>query len=232
MVAIKFTVGMQRRFVTVTVGPISDVRPIMESSTSISSPTKATPIDPNILFLSFSVTDTGSGLSADECALLFQKFTQASPIIHVNYGGSGLGLFICRQLTELQGGQITVQSRQGDGSTFSFYIETRRGGPPKPLRSWDVDPMAAAAAGLTNARTEGSFLRSEEWKVQKNNSVEEGALSGDQTTSYTILIVEVNNLVEVANFRTMSSINKFSQSNSSSQIVLSLSRNMASKHYI
>lgn len=222
---------MQRRFVTVTVGPISDVRPIMESSTS--SPTKAPPTDRNILFLSFSVTDTGSGLSDDECALLFRKFSQASPITHVNYGGSGLGLFICRQLTELQGGQITVQSRQEEGSTFSFYIETRRGAPPTPLRSGDVDPMAAAAAGLTNARTEGSFLRSEVWKVQNNNSVEAGALSGDQTgTSYTILIVEVSNRVEVANFRTMSSINKFSQSNSSSQIVLSLSRNMASKHYI
>jgi len=163
-----------------------------------------------MLFLSFSVADTGSGLSDDERVLLFQKFTQASPITHLNYGGSGLGLFICRQLTELQGGQITVQSRQGEGSTFSFYIETRRGGPPTPLASGNVDPVAAAAAGLTSARTEGSFLKTEVWQGQKNKAVAEGVLSGDRNESYSILIVEVfADRVEVANLRTMLSINRF-----------------------
>ena len=173
---------------TVTVGPISETRPAMESSTQISSPSVSPPGERDILFLSFSVSDTGSGLSDDERALLFQKFTQASPVTHVNYGGSGLGLFICRKLTELQGGQIMVQSRQGEGSTFSFYIETRRGGPPTPLRIGNVDPMAVAAAGLTNSRTEGSFLKSEVWQGQKK-ALE--SLGVDQKASYNILIVEV-----------------------------------------
>ncbi|PQE33671.1 hypothetical protein CJF32_00010852 [Rutstroemia sp. NJR-2017a WRK4] len=79
-----------------------------------------------ILYLSITVTDTGRGLSEKERANLFHLFMQASPKTHVQYGGSGLGLFISRQLTEMQGGQIGVHSERGKGSTFQFYIKTRR----------------------------------------------------------------------------------------------------------
>ncbi|KAJ9647794.1 hypothetical protein H2199_001569 [Coniosporium tulheliwenetii] len=78
-----------------------------------------------IIYLRFAVEDTGCGLTADEKKLLFLRFSQA-PRTHVNYGGSGLGLFICRELTELQGGSIGVASEAGQGSTFAFYIKARR----------------------------------------------------------------------------------------------------------
>lgn len=78
------------------------------------------------LNLHFSVQDTGRGLDEHEKTLLFQRFSQASPRTHVQYGGSGLGLFISRILTELQGGQIGVDSQKGVGSTFSFYVQSRR----------------------------------------------------------------------------------------------------------
>jgi signal transduction histidine kinase/CheY-like chemotaxis protein len=79
-----------------------------------------------VLYLEFAVEDTGRGLSEDEKQILFRRFSQA-PKTHVHYGGSGLGLFISRELTELQGGQIAVSSPGKDqGSTFSFYIRTRR----------------------------------------------------------------------------------------------------------
>jgi CheY-like chemotaxis protein len=80
----------------------------------------------DIVFLQFNVTDTGRGLSEDERASLFTRFSQASPRTHIHYGGSGLGLFISRRLTELQGGAIGLASEPKKGSTFSFYIKARR----------------------------------------------------------------------------------------------------------
>ena len=82
-------------------------------------------------YLYFAVQDTGRGLSEDETQLLFHRFSQASPRTHVQYGGSGLGLFISRELVELQGGQIGVSSEAGKGSTFAFYITSRRSTTPE-----------------------------------------------------------------------------------------------------
>lgn len=72
------------------------------------------------------VKDSGCGLTPEEKKKLFNRFSQASPRTHVQYGGSGLGLFISRQLTELQGGEIGVASEAGIGSTFAFYVKARR----------------------------------------------------------------------------------------------------------
>ncbi|KAK4137041.1 hypothetical protein BT67DRAFT_454716 [Trichocladium antarcticum] len=77
----------------------------------------------NPVFLIFEVKDTGEGLSEEEKNSLFKRFVQASSRTHVKYGGSGLGLFISRRLTELQNGAIGVASQPGVGSTFAFYIE-------------------------------------------------------------------------------------------------------------
>ncbi|KAL8849594.1 MAG: hypothetical protein Q9221_005421 [Calogaya cf. arnoldii] len=82
-------------------------------------------------YLYFAVQDTGRGLSKDETQLLFHRFSQASPRTHVQYGGSGLGLFISRELVELQGGQIGVSSEAGKGSIFAFYITCRRSTAPQ-----------------------------------------------------------------------------------------------------
>ncbi|RMZ67557.1 sensory transduction histidine kinase [Pyrenophora seminiperda CCB06] len=79
-----------------------------------------------LIYLHFSVSDTGRGLSEEEKGTLFTRFSQASPRTHIHYGGSGLGLFISRRLTELQGGAIGVASEKGKGSTFAFYIKSRR----------------------------------------------------------------------------------------------------------
>ncbi|KAI9649819.1 hypothetical protein NHQ30_002401 [Ciborinia camelliae] len=79
-----------------------------------------------IIYLRFEVKDTGCGLTPAEKKNLFTRFSQASPRTHVNYGGSGLGLFISRQLIELQSGEIGVASKSGVGSTFAFYIKGRR----------------------------------------------------------------------------------------------------------
>ena len=74
--------------------------------------------------LLFSVTDTGIGISDEQMQRLFQPFTQASAATSRKYGGTGLGLVICRNLVEIMGGSIQVDSKANSGSTFSFTIST------------------------------------------------------------------------------------------------------------
>ncbi|PHH55652.1 putative histidine kinase 6 [Ceratocystis fimbriata CBS 114723] len=95
--------------------------------------------------LVISVTDTGPGLSPSAREQLFQRFWQASPRTHVTYGGSGLGLFISRNLVELQGGRVGVASDEGVGATFTFYIKMKQcnGRQPAVLRSAAAAEMAA-----------------------------------------------------------------------------------------
>jgi signal transduction histidine kinase len=77
------------------------------------------------LYLQLAVTDTGSGLDDEQIQVLFKRFAQASPKTYKQYGGSGLGLFISRELCELQGGQIGVSSSV-DRTTFTFYVKAKR----------------------------------------------------------------------------------------------------------
>ncbi|KAL1612148.1 hypothetical protein SLS60_000371 [Paraconiothyrium brasiliense] len=78
------------------------------------------------IYLTFTVQDSGIGLKGKEIHKIFERFRQANMKTHVKYGGSGLGLFISKELTEKQGGEIGVSSVAGQGSTFGFYVKTRR----------------------------------------------------------------------------------------------------------
>lgn len=72
--------------------------------------------------LLFAVRDTGVGLAPEAAARLFQPFTQADASVTRRYGGTGLGLTICKKLVELMGGKIGVRSEPGRGSVFWFSI--------------------------------------------------------------------------------------------------------------
>jgi signal transduction histidine kinase len=133
--AIKFTSPEKRRTITVTIAASKE-----KPSTKPDAPVQYFPTrnknkdamkenewgNGELVYILFSVRDTGRGLNPEEKKLLFMRFSQASPRTHVQYGGSGLGLFISRELTELQGGEIGVESEAGKGSIFSFYVAARR----------------------------------------------------------------------------------------------------------
>lgn len=83
------------------------------------------------IYLYFKVVDTGCGFDGEQKTRIFERFSQASPRTHSKYGGSGLGLFISREMIALQGGEIGVSSRPGHGATFAFYIAAHTADAPK-----------------------------------------------------------------------------------------------------
>ncbi|HAQ51584.1 MAG TPA: hypothetical protein DCR12_02320, partial [Lachnospiraceae bacterium] len=75
--------------------------------------------------LTFFVTDTGIGMSVEDMDKIFSSFSQADGSITRKYGGTGLGLYVCKQIVELMGGHIEVDSEKGKGSTFTFNINMK-----------------------------------------------------------------------------------------------------------
>jgi signal transduction histidine kinase/ActR/RegA family two-component response regulator len=73
------------------------------------------------------VGDTGVGIAPEKLPSLFEKFTQADNSATRRFGGTGLGLAICRELTQMMGGSIHVESREGEGSTFTVELPLTRG---------------------------------------------------------------------------------------------------------
>ncbi|CAE6427632.1 unnamed protein product [Rhizoctonia solani] len=94
--------------------------------------------DPAI-YIYVSVQDSGPGLQKEDLALLFQRFQQGSNAHHV-FGGSGLGLFVCRQLCNLMGGRIEVVSEPNEGATFRFFIQAAAPGYHPPLPPAGLEP--------------------------------------------------------------------------------------------
>ncbi|MEN9867128.1 MAG: hypothetical protein RL748_2718, partial [Pseudomonadota bacterium] len=75
---------------------------------------------PDKIMLEFSVRDTGIGMSAEQCAKMFQAFTQADQSTTRKYGGTGLGLSIAKAMVELMEGDIWLESQEGTGTTMYF----------------------------------------------------------------------------------------------------------------
>ena len=86
--------------------------------------------------LSFDVTDTGIGITEENQAVIFDEFRQADGSTSRKYGGTGLGLSICKKIADLLGGDLTVRSKLGTGSTFTFSL------PPKLVETERKEKVA------------------------------------------------------------------------------------------
>jgi PAS domain S-box-containing protein len=90
------------------------------------------------LTVRFSVEDTGIGIAADKQELIFEGFTQAYSDTTRRFGGTGLGLSISRALVEQIGGQLTLSSEAGKGSTFAFVLTLPKAAAPAPSATLDA----------------------------------------------------------------------------------------------
>ena len=143
----------------------------------------------NQIELYFIVSDTGIGIDQDDMDKLFQSFSQVDASISRKYGGTGLGLNICKQLAELMGGRVEVESEKNRGSTFSFSIWVERAEEePETQQSYSVKDLAANAAleaSLENDREAIENIRTFGTDENKKNL--------ERNLSKLILCVEMEN---------------------------------------
>jgi signal transduction histidine kinase len=91
----------------------------------------------------FRIRDTGIGMAPEQLNRLFQPFTQADASTTRKYGGTGLGLAITRNLCQMMGGDVAVQSELGQGTTFTYWLPTTV---PEPTHSAPAPALAAVLA--------------------------------------------------------------------------------------
>lgn len=157
--------------------------------------------NPDGVMVQWSVRDTGIGLTPEQQSRLFQAYVQAEASTARRFGGTGLGLMICRQLVELMGGTITVDSVIGEGSTFRYTTQLlpalrrevasspsgtdRRGegNPVKPLRVLVVDDNEI------NQVVACKFLQKLGWQVEVARTGRE-ALEAVTRTAYGVVLMD------------------------------------------
>jgi signal transduction histidine kinase/class 3 adenylate cyclase len=140
------------------------------------------------------VCDTGIGIRADQLPHLFTRFRQAEGSANRSYEGSGLGLSLVKELTELHGGSVTVESNYGEGTSFTVALPTGKAHLPP---HWVLDEQAEiqrsrAAVELADLEMALQDLESKDLEEDSDASGAEDGETGEVATGARILIVDDN----------------------------------------
>jgi PAS domain S-box-containing protein len=150
--------------------------------------------------LQYSVEDTGIGIPADRLANVFESFEQADADTESKYGGTGLGLAIVTKLVELKGGELSVSSEVGKGSTFSFInwhtivnkpVEEVGPIPSKALPSFHNIKVLVAEDNMVNQFMLSKILK--DWQIEVD-MVDNGRKALDKlaTKHYDIILMDTH----------------------------------------
>lgn len=141
------------------------------------------------------VQDTGIGIAKDKFAAIFEPFTQADASMTRRFGGTGLGLTLCKNMVELMGGKLWFTSEVKQGSTFSFSIPVRV--VPESAREEKAPPAKAAsrapaASGATVSSVEQSVSAVNQAIAASRGASGSGETDGRKKKAPMVLIIEDN----------------------------------------
>jgi signal transduction histidine kinase/FixJ family two-component response regulator/HPt (histidine-containing phosphotransfer) domain-containing protein len=138
----------------------------------------------------FAVTDTGIGIRPDQARALFSPFVQADISTTRKYGGTGLGLAISKQLVELMGGKIGLESREGEGATFWFtaVFET----PLEPAPASSAEPASPSRQEPANERGDGHFVEHRRVNIPRHEA--RILVADDNSTNRAVALAQLEKL--------------------------------------
>ncbi|WP_037325453.1 PAS domain-containing hybrid sensor histidine kinase/response regulator [Salinimicrobium terrae] len=180
--------------------------------------------------LQFSVSDTGIGVPADKLEAIFQEFSQASYDVNLEFGGTGLGLTISQKLLQMHGSELKVESEEGKGSKFSFFLEYKLSNmAPEDHRRTRVNEVMAQSGAkilvvddnLTNLFIISQYLQ--EWKLD-HTTVNSGAAAIDaiKKKHYDIVLMDLH-MPKMDGYETSTRIGELEPNNKPVIIALSAS---------
>jgi len=141
--------------------------------------------------LDISVADTGIGIAADKQALVFDAFTQADGSTSRRYGGTGLGLSISARLVQMMGGELSVASALGDGSTFRVRLPLDHAtAAPAPMPAWLAGMRTLVVAPIGGSRSITSAMLGDWGADVVTAANQDGALTASMAAPCQLAILD------------------------------------------